>query len=121
MNLGLASAFRSFRVRVAARPAIGTFGKNTYIALLPASVECCGKGHAKCRTLDFNWFHMFLSYSALHIISSEGSGGLLVKLGRWGPEYSVSQVESKEQAMRLAPDGLEEHWILQGDPSAIVS
>ena len=26
------------------------------------------------------------------------------------------EVESKEQAMRLAPDGLDETWILQGFP-----
>ena len=71
VNLGLASAFRSFRVRVAARPAIGTFGKNTYIALLPASGECCGKGHAKCRTLGFNWFHMFL-FKRLRATAGQG-------------------------------------------------
>ena len=60
-------------VRVAARPAIGTFGKNTYIALLPdlpASVDCCGKRNAECRILGFIWF-----YNVLHIISSEGSVG----------------------------------------------
>ena len=28
--------------------------------------------------------------------------------------FKAEKVESKDQAMRLAPDGLDEHWVLPG-------